>query len=152
MAAHVAEQILAAVTGFVTGLATTADRVTRARVYPLASSAVPALSIFMGPDVPIRDDEPGALAQYIDSQLEILIVVHVRASSGIVDTTLNQIRKEVAVALHTNYQLGLAGNVYNTIEGNADEPELSGTGEKRTARQTLHYFVKYRRSRNDPST
>lgn len=151
MALHRAEQILAQVATLLTGLTTTGANVTRARIYPHADTALPALSILQGEDNPRRDDEAGALMAFIDHELEVVIDAHVQAASGVLDTTLNLIRKEISIALHADRQIGLPTIVINTIEGGAEAPELSGEGAQRTARQRLHYFIKYRRSRTDPS-
>lgn len=150
MADHRAEQIMAAFEALVTSLATTGSNVTRARIYPNQSSALPALSVYQGDDEPKLDHDDDAVLEYIDHILEVIIEAHVQASSGIVDTTLNQIRKEIAVVVHADHKIGLSF-VINTIEGPAEAPELFDEGEKRTAVQRNHYFVKYRRSRTDPS-
>lgn len=145
MADHRAEQIIVALVSRVTGLTTTGTRVYRSRHYPLQTSELPGLCVYMG------DDEPIDSTSYslIDSAFVVSIEAHVKATSGI-DTTLNQIRKEVVIAIQANPTLGLAF-VIDTLEGRASKPEITGEGEQPIAMQRLDFLVKYRRSRLDPS-
>lgn len=146
MALHRAEQIIAAVKTTLTGLTTTGARVYRGRVTALADTNLPALCIYQGADTELMQFSQAL----IDSELTITIEVLVKTSSEQVDTLLNLIRKEVAIALRADYTQGLAF-VINTMEGTADAPELSGDGEKPAAAMKLEWKFHYRRSRTDPS-
>lgn len=151
MALHRAEQVMVKVLTLITDLTTTTTSVERDRPYSEEQAGLPSLSLSMGEDVGKDDDDEDSVNQHIDSVLEINIEAAVNASSGALSTQLNLIRKEIVVALMADHQLGLPTFVHNTKEGPAESPEISGDGEKRIARQGFTWFVKYRRSRTDPS-
>ena len=142
---HRAESIIEAVKTNVTGLTTTGTRVFRGRVYALADTELPALCVYLGPDKIIGQYSH---AKY-DCELTINIEAVVKSSTVQVDTTLNLIREQVAIALQADYTQGLA-YVLNTIEGDADAPELSGEGEKQSAALKMEWKFHYRRSRTNP--
>ncbi len=147
MADHKAEQILSAVITKVTGLTTTGANVFRGRVYAVPDGRLPALCVFMGTDEVIGQWSH----QHVDSLLTIHIDAKVKDSAAQVDTTLNQIRKEVAIALQADITQGLSF-VQDTQEGDAAEPDLSGEADKPIASQRLEWVFRYRRNRTDPST
>lgn len=146
MADHRAEQIMAAVQTTVTGLATTGTNVERGRADDVPSSKTPALRVAMGDDR-IVDPWSDAL---LDSELEVSIFAMVHDSATNVETKLNQVRKEVNVALVANHTLGLAF-VHAIVELGARRPTLVGESAKPAAAMEMQYRVKYRRSRLDPS-
>lgn len=146
MADHRAEQILDAVTTLVTGLTTTGANVQRDQVDPVA--AVPALSVEMGGDEPLEGSDRNIA--YIDSLLNVQIVVYVKNSTGL-STQLNLIRKEVHIAMYADRQLGLSSIVINTTYAGTSEVTKSRALDKDTAMQTIDYLVHYRHSLTDPS-
>lgn len=146
MADHRAEQILAAVQTSVTNLTTTGARVERGHADDIPAAQTPALRVRMGDDTIV---EPWA-HQLLDSQLEVSIYAVVHDSAANVETKLNQVRKEVNVALIANDTLGLAF-VHSIVEVGARQPALSGELSKPVAAMELQYRVLYRRSRTDPS-
>lgn len=148
MADHKAEQILAAVLAKVTGLTTTGSRVTRGRVYDLATADLPALGVFLGPDAP-RSDGGSSSFRYLDGDLTVVVEAYVKTASAQVDTQLNQIRKEVTIALQADVTQGLAF-VLDTQEGAAD-PTLDGSGDKPAGTLRMEWVLRYRRLRTDPS-
>jgi hypothetical protein len=146
MADHRAESIILAVVAKVTSLTTTGARVFRGRVYPLQDSEEPGLCVFMGPDNP---DEVAETFNIINSMLTITVAAYVKTSASQVDTVLNQIRKEVTIALQVDNTQGLI-YVLETIEGPAT-PSLSGEGDKPSGYLNMDWKIQYRRSRLDPS-
>ena len=146
MALHRAEQIIAAVKTLVTGLTTTGANVDRGRGEEVAAELTPALRVYMGADTIV---EPWA-QQLLDSDLEVVIEAKVHDAAANVETTLNQIRKEVNIALAADYTLALAF-VHAIVEIGAGRPQISGDLAKPAASMELRYLVKYRRSRTDPS-
>jgi hypothetical protein len=150
MADHRAEQVMAAVMGKLTSppLATVpAAQVLRGRGEEVAAELTPALRVYMGAD-PIVD--PWA-PQLIDSELEVFIEAKVHDAATNVETLLNQVRKEVNIALAADYTLGL-GFVHAIVELGPARPQISGDMAKPAASMEMSYRVKYRRSRTDPST
>lgn len=146
MANHRREQIVAAVVTALTGLTTTTTHVYRGRSYPLQSTELPALLVYMG-----ADRKQSELSQsFQDWLLEIKIEARVKSPTAQLDTTLSQISKEVTVALAANYQQGLSF-VLNTIEVDAEEPEFSTDADQPSGRQIFNWQCLYRRSRTDPS-
>ena len=152
MADLLAEQILAAVKTLVTGLTTTGANVQRGQVYGHEQADLPALGVFMGPDTPDQEYQTG----FIDWELVILIEATAEAGAAYtdldsgIDTTLNQIRKEVHAAIMADHTLGLAF-VIDTTPGPAQQPTLSGEGSEPTGSQVLEFTVNYRTSRADAS-
>jgi len=147
MADHRAEQIVADVITTLTGLTTTGDRVYRGRSYPLQSANLPGLCVFQGPDRPQTDT---SAYSHIDSDLTVYVDIYVKSSASQVDTLLNQIRKEIVIALSASYTQGLSF-VIDTIEGDAEEPDLNGDSDQPVARLRTSWIFRYRRSRTDPS-
>ena len=80
----------------------------------------------------------------------MFIEAWVQASSGNLDQTLNQIDKEIRIALQADLTQGYSA-VLDTQNGDIAEPEFDDSG-KRTGRMTMEYLVRYRRARTDPST
>lgn len=146
MADHRAEQIVVDVITTLTGLTTTGTNVFRGRVYPLQTANLPGLCVFQGPD---RPQETSSYT-HIDSDLTVYVDIYVKSSTAQVDTLLNQIRKEVVIALSASYTQGLSF-VIDTVEGDADEPDLNGDSDQPAARLRTSWVFRYRRSRSDPS-
>lgn len=102
MADHLHKQIRAALVTKLTGLTTTATRVYANRLYPLGDASLPGLRIFL--------DEESAEALTIHaptSQRSLTLTVEAcaKAASGL-DDTLDQISKEVEVALSSGISVG----------------------------------------------
>ena len=147
MTDHRAEQIMDAFETILTGLTTTGTNVKRDRVYNWTTT--PAISIFQGDDIPLPyEDRNYSIDDY---QLSISIEMHVDESNDTpVSQTLNQIRKEVIIAIQADPYLGLSSFVIDTEEGTAYRPTIEHI-DKVTATQVMDFTVKYRRSRTDPS-
>lgn len=136
MALHIREQITAAVAAAVTGLATTGARVYRARDRALQDADLPGLIVRgMGEAVDISSL---GINRLLDRTMRVEIAAHVKASSGY-DTTLNQVLKEIEVAL---VSANLSGGKYiSPIE--IGDPEISEEAEKPVARQIFVFEVPY---------
>jgi len=150
MADHKREQILAAVTTTLTGLGTTGANVTRGRVFTVDESELPHLVITQGPDEivnPDGDDE--ATNIYLLSALTLMVEIINDASSGVLETTINQICKEIVAALIADPTQG--GLAINTAELQTSQPELSDDRKKRTANTFMQFEILYKRLRADPS-
>lgn len=148
MANHRVEQIMVAFEAAIIGLTTTGTNVKRDRIY--AWTTTPAISLFQGDDVPV----PYADRNYSidDYELTIHVEMHVDEANNIpVSQTLNQIRKEIIIAIQADPYLGLPSFVIDTEEGTAFRPSIEHV-DKVTATQVMDFTVKYRRSRTDPST
>ena len=146
---HRAETVMVAFTTAVTGLTTTGANVERDRAYDLGASKAAALSVFMGGDDPLSDDQQSH--PYLDSWLTINIDAYVKqASTAAVSTTLNKIRAEITAAIMGDYTLGQAF-VLDVSEDGADPPEI-GIGETPVARQRITWRFKYRRLNTNAET
>lgn len=147
MADHHAEQIMDAITTALTGLTTTTTNVQRDRVYPFTT--LPAISIFQGDDSPLPYIDRNYSID--DFSLDIHVEMHVSEPDATpVSQTLNQIRKEIIIAVQANPTFGLSF-VMDTEEGIASRPIIEHI-DKTNATQEMLFVVKYRRSRTDPST
>lgn len=148
MADHRAEQILDSIQTLLTGLGVTGSNVARDRVYPIGSTIVSALSIYQGSDDPASTDDQSW--NILNSFLTFRIDIQVRlASSTVISQQLNQIRKEIVIALQGTPSLSLAF-VVDLIEGSALEP-IEEYGDQPIAKQSFNWTVHYERSRADPS-
>ncbi len=139
-----AEQIMVAAKSAITGLTTTGSNVERGRTRPATGDD--ALSVYMGNDSPVMDLGPGLM----DWDLEVIIEAHTRSSTEQIDSRLNQVRKEVHLAMMADHTLGLAF-VIDVMPGPANEPELDAENNKPAGSQRIVYTVRYRASRNDLS-
>ena len=138
MADHVRRQIRVAAVAALTGLSTTGARVYASRVYPLQDADLPALRIY-------TQEEAVQLASLGVSRrrertLDLVVEACAKAVSGL-DDTLDQIQKEVEIALDANQGLGglckyveLKG-VADALEGEAEKP----VGVKRMVFEVLYY-------------
>jgi hypothetical protein len=147
-----AEQIIAAIKTLLTGLATTGQNVQRGQIYEHEKAKLPALSITMGEDSPVSEQQTGLvdweLTVSIQSVAEIIDAY--TATESALDTLLNLIRKEVHAAIMADHTLGL-DFVIDISPGPANEPILSGAGSVPTGSQSIDFVVWYRTSRDDIS-
>jgi len=152
MADHRAEQVVQAITTALTGLATTASNVSRDRIYNVDDddNINEALSVFMGSDAPVSDDESSwAITSSI---LTVRIEIFVKSPSTTpISQVMNQIRKEITIALMSNLNPVLGLNFCEDIvEGEAEEPEIN-KAEQPTGLQNTYWHIQYQRSRTDAS-
>jgi len=147
-----AEQIIAAIKTAVTGLTTTGTRVQRGQVYNHEETKLPALGVVMGADEPVSEYQN----EFIDWALTVRIEASANIESdyitqdSLIDQALNQIRKEVYVAVMADHTQGLAF-VIDTDPGPASEPVLSGDGALPIGSQAIEFIITYRTSRQDLS-
>lgn len=148
MADHRAEQIMDAFVAAIGNLTTTSTNVFRDRVEAIDPSITAALSVYQGEDYPLDTSDQNWFT--VDHVLEIMIEIQIKQAYGTpISQTLNQIRKEIAVAIQAAPQLGLSF-VIDTVEGAGRRPRIDFS-EKSTALQAYEWRVKYQRSRTDPS-
>lgn len=147
-----AEQILAAIEPLITGLAMTGQNVQRGQIRSHEAEKLPALSLTMGQDVPANEYITGV----IDWELTVVIeatasvpAAYTATESGL-DGDLNQIRKEVYLAIMADHTLGL-DFVIDIQPGPANEPILSGDGALPVGSQAHEFVITYRANRSDLS-
>jgi hypothetical protein len=127
MANHVRKQVRDAVKARLTGLATTGSRVYVNRVDPMAEAVTSELSIRGGPES-IERQSLGQPNAYVRRAQTIVVTARARASAAVEDT-LDQIAKEVEVALLAEQaDLTLDGLVLDSTLVAIDEPRISGEG------------------------
>lgn len=149
MADHKATTILAAVVSAVTGLATTGANVFAGRspTRAMPSGSTPALTVYMGSEI----SQAAPTQQFRDCRMEVIISAHVRATESAIDPLINQIHKEVVIALLASIQLGLS-YVFQIRETSKGRPEIDSSTDTPTARCEFGFEVDYRRSYSDPSS
>lgn len=145
MANHLRRQIREAVATRLTGLSTTGASVHQSRVYAVQDSELPCLLVFT------RSESIGETtihAPKVVSRVLTLEIVAIAKANDALDDTLDQICKEVEVAL---------ANPVTALEPLAEsiglvstEYELSGAGEKPTGQATLLYEINYFTAENAP--
>jgi hypothetical protein len=147
-----AEQIIAAVKTTVTGLTTTGTRVQRGQVYNHEETKLPALSVFMGADIPVNEYQVNLMDWDLTVRIEAVALIETDyiTQDSLIDQALNQIRKEVYIAVMANHKQGLAF-VIDTDPGPAAEPVLSGDGAKPIGTQVIDFTIRYRADRQDIS-
>jgi hypothetical protein len=102
VADHVAKQLRAAVISAVTGLATTGANVFGSRVYPVRDAEIPCLLVYT-PDESAED----ATLETTSYQRRIAIRIEALAkATASLEDTLDQIRKEVEIALAAGVLVG----------------------------------------------
>lgn len=136
---HRSESILEAVKARLTGLATTASRVERARVWPVEEC--PAISIERGDDLPT---ETGRRFSFQDRSIDVSVTAYVK-SVGNYETLLHQVAAEVYESLFSDTTQGLAYVLDTHWLGDA-RPESSAETETRTATMLMTYRITYRHS------
>jgi len=148
-ALHMREHALAAFTTTVTGLTTTGTNVTRGRVYNISEADLPHLSIFQGEEEPlVADNEDEAVFIHAYYAVEVIVEITVNASSGVLETLLNLICKEISDAINVDTTLGVTGLI-DTIELNSSKPEFTKEKEKRSGQMEMTWLIRYRRLRSD---
>lgn len=144
MADHLRRQIREAVATAVTGLTTTNTRVFQSRVWPAGDAELPALFVYARSETatPVTVHSPREYERNL-----LIDVVGVAKASADLDDTLDQIAKEVEIAL-TNPVSALAGKATEiTLQSTDIEMEQ---GERTTGRITLTYQVDYFNIENAP--
>lgn len=145
MANHLRRQIREAVATAVTGLATTGSRVFQSRVYPLQDSEFPALLVYTLGEVVGQGSMPAPRWQERTVRLQVLAVARADAD---VDDTLDQICKEVEVALAMPCA-ALAG-IAQMITLVSTDIEMQGTDAQPVGQAALTYEVLYMAAENAP--
>jgi len=144
MADHRAEQILAAVLTILKGSVTTAVSIDRDHAYSYDETELPAINVCMGAEKP----EQVLLNNYVEWALDVEFEIACKETTTL-STTINQIRKEIQVALRSDYKLGLSF-VTECLPGEFAKPEQKD-GDKPVMAAVWTWTVQYRTSLSDPS-
>lgn len=144
MANHLRRQIREAVATAVTGLATTSTRVFQSRVYPLEAADLPCLMVRTLSEA----SEPATIhgPRELYRVLSLQVVAMARAVSDI-DDTLDQICKEVEIALAVDITLG---GKCKSVTLTSTTIELTGTSERPVGSATMVFDVDYYVMENAP--
>lgn len=145
MANHLRRQIREGVGVAVTSLATTGARVFQSRVYPTQTTELPCLLIYTRGETVIAETihSPRLLQRSV--QLEVVAIAKAAAD---LDDTLDQICKEVEIAL-TDPCPNLA-SIAKSIVLTSTTFDLQREGEKPTGSATMVYDVEYFNLENAP--
>jgi len=146
MADHRAEQIAVELEVILSNLSITGENVFRGRVHSLDDNQIPALAFFIESEQPLEVYNNNLQ----DRLLEFMIEGYVKTTDAdSIDSQLNQIRKDVTIAINADRTLGLAF-VVDTMEGEA-RYQLEGEADQNIGSVTMQWSVHYRRSITDPS-
>ena len=144
MANHLRRQIRERAATTLTGLTTTGSNVFQSRVYPMESAGLPGLCIYTT-DEAIEIQSMGGTRNV--SRDLTLIVEGYATDSANVDDTLDQIGKEIEVAMSGDITLNdLAQDSYLS----SVEITLSGDGSTGIGKITHSYTVVYQNAENAP--
>ena len=143
--AHVRQQIRDAVTVLVTGLTTTGSNVFQSRVYNLQESNLPALKVYTSSeDIALEDGTLDAPQR----NLSLVIEGNAQATATL-DTTLDEIAKEVEIALGADITIG---GLAIGIDLDNTQMQLTGEGDQPIGSVLLTYDIHYRTPFGDPET
>lgn len=124
------------------GVPTVAGRIKRSRTFGIEGAN--GVSYEMGSDEPLEGEQT---IRYLDYMLEVRVKAHSKSVDPEIE--LNQIKKEIIIALKVDYTLG--GIARDINEDGWTDPETSGDAEKPVTVSTGMFAVIYRRLRTDPS-
>jgi len=144
VANHLRKQIRDAAVAALTGLATTGANVFPSRVYELQDADLPALKVDTNEES-VQIDSMGGAARVVSRALNLIVHACVKQNATYNDT-IDQIIKEVEVAIAANQSLG--GAKYVQLTGIAIE--MAGEGEKPVAVATMTFEVPYFSALNAP--
>jgi hypothetical protein len=145
VANHLRRQIREGVAAAITGLATTGANVFQSRVYPLQTTDLPALLVH-------TDSETSEVLtihspRELQRRVEVRVVAVAKAAADL-DDTLDQIAKEVEVALAMPVS-ALAG-IAKEITLTAISIDMQGSAEQPVGALTMTYQADYFTAENAP--
>ena len=144
MANHLRRQIRERAATTLTGLTTTGSNVFQSRVYPMESAGLPGLCIYTTEET-VEMQSMGA-TRHVSRDLTLIVEGYATDSVN-VDDTLDQIGKEVEVAMSGDITLNdLAQDSYLS----SVEITLSGDGSTGIGKITHSYIVIYQNAENAP--
>ena len=144
MANHLRRQIRERAATTLTGLTTTGSNVFQSRVYPMESAGLPGLCIYTT-DEAIEIQSMGG-TRNVSRDLTLIIEGYATDSAN-VDDTLDQIGKEIEIAMSGDITLNdLAQDSYLS----SVEITLSGDGSTGIGKITHSYTVVYQNAENAP--
>ena len=144
MANHLRRQIRERAATTLTGLTTTGSNVFQSRVYPMESAGLPGLCIYTTEETVEMQSMGGT--RHVSRDLTLIVEGYATASAN-VDDTLDQIGKEVEIAMSGDITLNdLAQDSYLS----SVEITLSGDGSTGIGKITHSYIVVYQNAENAP--
>ena len=146
MANHLRRQIRERAATTLTGLTTTGSNVFQSRVYPMESAGLPGLCIYTTEETVEMQSMGGT--RHISRDLTLIVEGYATDSAN-VDDTLDQIGKEVEIAMSGDIKLNnLAQDSYLS----SVEITLSGDGSTGIGKITHSYIVVYQNAENAPNS
>ena len=144
MANHLRRQIRERAATTLTGLTTTGSNVFQSRVYPMESAGLPGLCIYTTEETVEMQSMGGT--RHVSRDLTLIVEGYATDSAN-VDDTLDQIGKEIEVAMSGDITLNdLAQDSYLS----SVEITLSGDGSTGVGKITHSYTVVYQNAENAP--
>ena len=144
MANHLRRQIRERAATTLTGLTTTGSNVFQSRVYPMESAGLPGLCIYTTEETVEMQSMGGT--RHVSRDLTLIVEGYATDSAN-VDDTLDQIGKEIEIAMSGDIKLNnLAQDSYLS----SVEITLSGDGSTGIGKITHSYTVVYQNAENAP--
>ena len=144
MANHLRRQIRERAATTLTGLTTTGSNVFQSRVYPMESAGLPGLCIYTTEETVEMQSMGGT--RNVSRDLTLIVEGYATDSAN-VDDTLDQIGKEIEIAMSGDITLNdLAQDSYLS----SVEITLSGDGSTGIGKITHSYIVVYQNAENAP--
>ena len=144
MANHLRRQIRERAATTLTGLTTTGSNVFQSRVYPMESAGLPGLCIYTTEETVEMQSMGGT--RHVSRDLTLIVEGYATDSAN-VDDTLDQIGKEIEIAMSGDITLNdLAQDSYLS----SVEITLSGDGSTGIGKITHSYTVVYQNAENAP--
>ena len=144
MANHLRRQIRERAATTLTGLTTTGSNVFQSRVYPMENAGLPGLCIYTTEETVEMQSMGGT--RNVSRDLTLIVEGYATDSAN-VDDTLDQIGKEIEIAMSGDITLNdLAQDSYLS----SVEITLSGDGSTGIGKITHSYLVVYQNAENAP--
>ena len=144
MANHLRRQIRERAATTLTGLTTTGSNVFQSRVYPMESAGLPGLCIYTTEETVEMQSMGGT--RHVSRDLTLIVEGYATDSAN-VDDTLDQIGKEIEIAMSGDITFNdLAQDSYLS----SVEITLSGDGSTGIGKITHSYTVVYQNAENAP--
>ena len=146
---HRAEEIMSAIESRLATLSAKGIKALRGRSFPGDGSALPRVNVYQGSDRPVEKGVNNLAL--IDRELEVRVDAYVDAAPEQLDAALNQIRREVYVAMMAEQNMTLPFIQIVMWKGDGAPEVPDPEAHPSVGRVAMSFAVRYRHSHGNPS-